>query len=84
MSKATNDPWAPQSSIPRIAMPGGLDPMKLNMSSEEYIATLGENITIKTFNYWSDIELILPFSGGGRKGPVGGAIFVASYLLVYG
>ena len=66
MSKATNDPWAPQSSIPRIAMPGGLDPMKLNMSSEEYIATLGENMTIKTFNYLSDIELILPFSGGGR------------------
>ena len=66
MSKATNDPWAPQSSIPRIAMPGGLDPMKLNMSSEEYIATLGENMTIKMLNYLSDIKLILPFWGGGR------------------
>ena len=46
MSKATNDPWAPQPVIPRLSMPGDLDPRKLNISSEEYIATLGENVTI--------------------------------------
>ena len=63
MSKATNDPWAPQSSIPRIHMPGELDPRKLNVSSEEYIATLGENTTIKTFKNVSDILSFFHYRG---------------------
>ena len=52
--KATNDPWTPQSSIPRLFMPRDLDARKLNVSSEEYIATLGVNQRLKGMEYMGD------------------------------